>query len=173
MSISLLPFEPSHFGVLIDWFSTEKEVVQWDGTSLAMPITGAKLASMLEEAAGDPPTRICWMAAQEGELIGHAQIGLDWRNMTALLGRVAIAPNTRGRGLGRQMLRTVLDETFLRFPMERIELNVFTWNLAAIRCYEGLGFIREGVRRSSAIVGDERWDTAIMGLLRAEAVRGD
>nr|WP_313618177.1 GNAT family protein [Agrobacterium sp.] len=49
-----------------------------------------------------------------------------------------------------------------------MELNVYTWNAPAIRTYAKVGFVPEGVRRSSVQVGDERWDTAIMGMLRAE-----
>lgn len=42
------------------------------------------------------------------------------------------------------------------------------FNAAAIRTYESLGFTLEGVRRSSTRVGDERWDTGMMGLLASE-----
>ena len=38
----------------------------------------------------------------------------------------------------------------------------------AIRTYQRLGFVPEGVRRASAVVVGERWDTAMMSLLRTE-----
>jgi RimJ/RimL family protein N-acetyltransferase len=66
------------------------------------------------------------------------------------------------------MLRPVLREAFAQPEIERVELNVYAWNTPAIRSYERLGFKAEGVRRSSALVNGERWDTAIMGLLRQE-----
>jgi RimJ/RimL family protein N-acetyltransferase len=52
--------------------------------------------------------------------------------------------------------------------VHRVELNVYSWNAPAIKTYLKLGFKHEGTRRSSALVGNERWDTAIMGLLRRE-----
>jgi RimJ/RimL family protein N-acetyltransferase len=52
--------------------------------------------------------------------------------------------------------------------IERLELNVFSFNTPALRACERLGFVWEGVRRSSARVGSERWDTVMMGLLKAE-----
>jgi RimJ/RimL family protein N-acetyltransferase len=81
---------------------------------------------------------------------------------------VGVAPAARGRGLAVPMLRLVLERAFAWPEIERVELNVYTWNTPAIRAYARLGFVHEGVRRSSVKVGPERWDTAIMGLLRAE-----
>ena len=52
--------------------------------------------------------------------------------------------------------------------IERLELNVFPFNAPAMRTYAKLGFVREGVRRSSARVGGERWDTVIMAILRED-----
>jgi RimJ/RimL family protein N-acetyltransferase len=123
---------------------------------------------MLAEADTVPPSRLCWMAEHDGPLIGHAQLGFDWRNGNATLSRVAIAPWARGRGLATPMLRLVLEEAFVHSEIERVELNVYAWNAPAIRSYERLGFQTEGVRRSSALVDGARWDTAIMGMLRQE-----
>jgi len=108
------------------------------------------------------------MAAEDGGLVGHAQLGLNWRHGLAALSRVGLAPAARGRGLAVPMLRLVVERAFAWPEIERVELNVYTWNMPAIRAYARLGFVHEGVRRSSVKVGPERWDTAIMGLLRAE-----
>jgi RimJ/RimL family protein N-acetyltransferase len=74
----------------------------------------------------------------------------------------------RGRGLAAPLVALVIREAFNLPEIERLELNVFPFNASAIRTYEGLGFVKEGVRRSSARVGAKRWDTAIMALLRAD-----
>lgn len=79
-----------------------------------------------------------------------------------------MSPAMRGRRLSIPMLRLVLAEAFADAAIERLELNVYSWNVAAIRTYSKLGFVPEGVRRSSVKVDDERWDTAIMGMLRRE-----
>lgn len=124
---------------------------------------------MLDEGHGEPlPVLLCWMAACADRLVGHAQLRFDWCNGNAALWRIGIAPGCRGRGFAVPMLRLVLEEAFARPGMERAELNVYSWNTPAIRTYERLGFAAEGVRRSATRVGTERWDTAVMGLLRAE-----
>lgn len=166
--LKLVPFAQAHFETLSRWFSSEADLVQWGGPFIEFPLNAGQLGAMLAEAAASPPTRLCWMAERDGAAIGHAQLGLDWRNGVALLSRVAIAPEARGLGLALPMLRLVVHEAFALAGIARVELNVYTWNQPAIRVYERLGFSMEGIRRSSARVGDARWDTAMMGLLRGE-----
>jgi RimJ/RimL family protein N-acetyltransferase len=166
--LRLLPFEPAHFGTLGGWFGSEREAVQWGGWTVSFPLGPDQCQAMLDEGAGPRPARLCWMASDGSRLMGHAQLGFDWRNGNALLSRVAVAPEARGLGLAVPMLRLVVDEAFARPEIERLELNVFAANLPAIRTYERLGFATEGLRRSFAKVGDERWDTAMMALLRPE-----
>ena len=166
--LSLLPFAPVHFATLASWFANEGELVQWGGPLVSFPLDAAQMQAMLDEGKSAKPARRCWMAAEDGVLVGHAQITINWRHGLAGLCRVGIAPAARGRGLSVPMLRLVLEQSFAAPEIERAELNVYTWNTPAIRAYERLGFVHEGVRRSSVRVGTERWDTAIMGLLRAE-----
>ena len=165
---SLVPFTASHFDLLLGWFPTRTDLVQWGGPMLDFPLSPAQLEGMVEDGRSDPPTRLCWMAENEGELVGDVQLAFDWRNGNALLSRVAIAPDMRGRGLAAPMIELAIGEAFRFAAMERLELNVYTWNAPAIRTYERLGFTPEGVRRASALVDGERWDTAMMSLLRTE-----
>ncbi len=166
--IKLVPFTPSHFRTLARWFESERDVVQWGGSSVTFPLDDMQLQAMLDEGRSEPPARLCWMAAEHGELIGHAQLRLDWRDGNATLSRVAIAPGARGRGLAVPMVALVIDEAFALPAIGRIELNVYGFNTPAIRTYERLGFAKEGVRRSSALVGSERWDTVVMSLRRVK-----
>jgi RimJ/RimL family protein N-acetyltransferase len=170
--IELVPFKPSHFATLVSWFPTEAQAVQWAGPTVTVPLDDAQLQAMLDEGRGDPPGRLCWMARQGGgpgdRIVGHAQLGFDWRNGNARLSRVAVAPEARGQGLARPMLARVIARAFAYSEIERVELNVYPFNGPALRTYAALGFVQEGLRRSSARVGSERWDTIHMGLLRSD-----
>lgn len=167
--LTLKPFTAQHYATLSGWFGNQMQVVQWGGPGLTYPLDSAQFDSMLEETDGTHPRRRCWMA-EDGVAnpVGHAQLAYDWENGVARIARVGIAPAMRGRRLSVPMLRLVLAEAFAEAAIERLELNVYSWNVAAIRTYSKLGFVPEGVRRSSVKVGDERWDTAIMGMLRSE-----
>ena len=135
---------------------------------MVFPLSPEQLQVMLNEGETLPPARLCWMAEYRGAIVGHAQLGFDWRNGNATLSRVAVAPECGGEDLARPMLSLIIRRAFSFAEIERLELNVFAWNTPAVRTYERLGFKVEGVRRSSALVTDVRWDTAIMIVLRWE-----
>lgn len=167
--MTLIEFETQHFAALRSWLSSEKELVQWGGPDLTFPISDDQLEQMRAETLGTPPKRLCWMAVDANQaLAGHIQLAMDWRHGVARIGRVIIAPDHRGKGLAGPLLQAVLTQAFSYPDIQRVELNVYTWNAPAMRTYAKAGFVPEGVRRSSVQVGDERWDTAIMGMLRGE-----
>jgi len=167
--LSLKPFSTEHFAVLSTWFDNERELAQWGGPGFSHPLDASQLAPLLQAGHGDRPERRCWMAEDESlSPVGHVQLVYDWQNGVARIARVVLAPAMRGKGYAAPMLKLVLARAFSEDVIERVELNVYTWNGPAIRTYAKLGFVSEGVRRSSAKVGEERWDTAIMGMLRAE-----
>jgi RimJ/RimL family protein N-acetyltransferase len=57
---------------------------------------------------------------------------------------------------------------FQTLALHRIELEVLTSNERAIRCYEAVGFRREGVRRDAELYPDGWKDFLYMGLLASD-----
>jgi RimJ/RimL family protein N-acetyltransferase len=168
-AISLEAFAPDHFDALTGWFGSDAELIQWAGPTLTFPLDSAQCAAMFSETQGMSPERLIWTArAADGRIVGHVQLALDRRNGVGRPGRVGIAPWERGRGFGFLMLAEVVACAFAMDGLERLELNVYTFNVPAIQTYEKLGFVHEGVRRACTRVGDERWDMAMMGLLKSE-----
>ncbi len=168
-ALSLVPFADEHFATLSGWFQSQKEVTQWGGPGLLHPLDKSQLAPMMVEVDHSAAKALCWMVEDEaGKTIGHAQLAFDWPNGVARLCRVAIAPSERGRGLASHMVREVVARAFSHPQIERVELNVYSWNVAAIRAYARQNFVKEGVRRSSVLIDGERWDTVMMAMLRQE-----
>ena len=73
-----------------------------------------------------------------------------------------------GRGIGRRAIGLMLDEAFGDLGLHRVALRVLAFNTRAIRCYEACGFRREGVEREAALVGGQRHDDVVMGILARE-----
>lgn len=165
-SLRVVPATPELLTPLPDWFPTPEALAQWGGSGLRFPLDADQIAAMLLETLTKPPLRLAFAGLAGDETAAHAQVALDWTDGIARLARFAVAPTYRGRGVARPFLAEVfarLDEIG-DFP--RLELNVYTFNTPAIALYESLGFIREGVRRSSVRVGAARWDTAIYAIIR-------
>ena len=82
------------------------------------------------------------------------------------LGGVAVLPECSGMGHGSAMLRLGLDLAH-GAGLRRVELTVATENLRAIRLYERLGFVKEGVLRDFSYLRSEgRYiDEQVMALI--------
>jgi RimJ/RimL family protein N-acetyltransferase len=104
-----------------------------------------------------------------GELIGEVVLNnLDRPNRSASL-RIAIwAPAQRTKGYGTEATALLIDYGFNTLHLNRIELEVYSFNPQARRVYEKLGFELEGTRREALIWDGEKVDAHIMSILRSE-----
>ncbi|WP_143384220.1 GNAT family N-acetyltransferase, partial [Francisella tularensis] len=76
----------------------------------------------------------------EDKSIGHCQIiRLDQANKKASIGRLLIYEEYRAKGLGKLMIKKLL-EFAKSIGLKNISLRVFDFNNSAIKCYETIGF---------------------------------
>ena len=59
---------------------------------------------------------------------------------TCKIDKLLVDPSHRGKGLCPQVINKLLTYAFDKLPVHTVELNVFDWNTAGIRCYERSGF---------------------------------
>ena len=91
------------------------------------------------------PTSWCWIVRIGGQLAGYM---IAWFiEDEAHLANLAVAPEFRRRGLGRRLVRAVLEEAARR-GTRWIRLEVRESNAAARALYQALGFRPVGRRRS-------------------------
>jgi RimJ/RimL family protein N-acetyltransferase len=144
---------------------------EWDGR---LHHTREHLASGRSEPE---PGTYPWSAEHDGHCVGSARLIVDADQHRADYSVGLFAPALRGRGLGREITRLVLDWAFGPLGAHRVELQVLAGNEPAIRCYEACGFRREGARREAELYPDGWRDFLYMGILQAEhrarAGRGD
>ncbi|KAJ3731083.1 acyl-CoA N-acyltransferase [Lentinula guzmanii] len=99
----------------------------------------------------------------DSECIGKCKA----KNQDARLG-LALLPEFWGRGYATEIVGFVVDYAFRELALHRITLNVFESNVRAIRVYEKIGFVREGVQRKANWM-EGRWEDVIwMAILREE-----
>ena len=73
-----------------------------------------------------------------------------------------------GRGYGTDAITLAVGYGLQDLGLRRVHLLADADNTRAIRCYEKVGFVREGLLRQHRMVGGRAGDTVIMGLLRDE-----
>jgi len=161
--IHLEKFDKKHYTELIDSVKNAKDLMQFGGPEITFPLTEEQINKTLSDK-----NRIAFRVANssDGSTIGHGQIYFN--NDSAKLGRILIIDqNQRGKGIGEQMI-ILLVKFILENRKERyIELNVFDFNIGAIKCYEKVGFKMNPDKKLLREIDGETW-TAVNMVLNLE-----
>jgi RimJ/RimL family protein N-acetyltransferase len=168
--LDLLPFTETDIDRLISWVPSPEAHFVWTASGFEYPLDRGTFRKFLAESAqkGD---RLIFKAVEResGEAVGHIELGaIQPLHRSLRIGRVLIAPEARGRGLGDEMMRRALEIAFGELRMHRVELGVFDVNTRAIACYERVGFRREGVRREAWRALGRTWSEVLMSVLAPE-----
>lgn len=162
--------EKTDLSKLIGWAADEKTLIQWCGPVFNFPLTIEQLEKYFENTTGNEPSRIIFKSLNnENVMTGMCELGaVDRKFKTASICRVFVDPKFRGQGIADKLLCHVINYAFNELHLRRLELNVYSYNSAAIKSYERLGFIREGMKRKVTQYKDEFWDGYMYGLLKDE-----
>ncbi|MDG4656913.1 GNAT family protein [Ectobacillus antri] len=102
-------------------------------------------------------------------LVGFVALhGIEWNNRTGLLAIGIGEEHLRNKGYGTDALQLILRYAFYELNLDRVGLDVISYNQRAIRTYEKVGFIVEGAMRSAVYRDGKRYDRIIMGILKSE-----
>ena len=91
---------------------------------------------------------------------------LDYANSCGEFGIFIGEELARGKGYGKKATEQVLKYGFEVLGLNRIYLNVLADNTSAIKIYEHVGFIQEGIMRESFCRNKESVDVIIMAFLK-------
>src|SRR5262249_51302029 len=102
--------------------------------------------------------------------IGDVYVGRHGE--TAVLVGITIAPQWQRHGYAAEALRAVTREVFTDAAVDKMIAYVSTGNEASLRLFDGLGFPREGLLRSSyRDRNGQLADEIVFGLTRADSQR--
>ncbi|BDG10243.1 GNAT family N-acetyltransferase [Anaeromyxobacter paludicola] len=105
----------------------------------------------------------------ERRLVGVTGLhAIDRTSRAAQFGIFIGLPALWNRGLGTDATRVVVRHGFEALQLHRIWLHVFSENLAGVRCYEKVGFVREGLLREAVFHEGRHHDLVTMALLRRD-----
>ena len=93
---------------------------------------------------------------------------INWRHQNAILGIMVGAPEARGKGIGSEAILLLLRYCFEVLDLHRVGLGVTADNEAAIRCYQKIGFKKEGQIRAAVRRENGYVDNYSMGILKEE-----
>jgi RimJ/RimL family protein N-acetyltransferase len=168
-NVKLTSIKEDDISSMEEWFSNVSFLRHYD-TLPAMPFSRRQLENLLESY--EDSNERCIYAIREkltNEIIGVA--GFDeiiWTNGVATTFIGIGNESFRKKGFGKEAMKLILDFGFNELNFHRIQLNVISYNLSAIKLYEHLGFVREGMHRELVYRDGNRYDLYLYGLLKSE-----
>jgi RimJ/RimL family protein N-acetyltransferase len=163
----LRPTEPSDV-VTDSGFAGDAEVGHFLGAKVPMSVVAAeRLATEIMAGVGQTgyPFSICLLGEERS--IGTVFLrGVDKVNGSGTVGIFLGDRRYLGKGYGTDALNALVDFGFGELRLERIELEVFDYNLRAIRSYEKAGFQTDAVLRRARFHRGAHHDVHLMSILR-------
>jgi RimJ/RimL family protein N-acetyltransferase len=95
---------------------------------------------------------------------------INYHHRTATFGILIGESAYRGRGLGTEVTRLMLDYAFTALGLHNVLLTVWEFNLAGLRAYTKAGFRECGRRHQCGFVAGKWWDLVYMECLSTDFV---
>ncbi|WP_026898042.1 GNAT family N-acetyltransferase [Daejeonella oryzae] len=171
--IRLEYFTPEDFPLLIEWIDSEELLTNWAGSQFKFPLSTEKLQHYLKKSNDfEHSGTLIYKAVDvaSGKNVGHISLSvIDRENRSARITRVLVG-NTgeRGRGLGTEIIKSMLKMGFEDLNLHRMSLGVYDFNEAGIKCYKNCGFSIDGVLRDIKRRPDSFWSIVEMSILEDE-----
>ncbi|MBR1796496.1 MAG: GNAT family N-acetyltransferase [Clostridiales bacterium] len=155
------------FELIKSWISDERTHAMWCANNFSYPLDRDNFDETLlsfAERYGDIP----FIATTDsGSPVGFFCYSENAETNEGLLKFVLVDPVTRGKGIARQMIKLAASNAFERTTVDAVQLNVFTENGRALKCYEHVGFVVRSLYSDVFSFREEQWGRCNMALVRA------
>ena len=105
----------------------------------------------------------------DNQHIGNAGLSnIDYINRHCMFSIFICNPENKGKGAGREATELALEFAFNRLNMNRVYLKTSEKFIEAIKMYQKLGFIKEGVMRQHRYTNGKYEDKIMFSILKSE-----
>lgn len=125
------------YAAIASWIPDAESALRWAGPRVSFPFTASGLPALLAVPGGGESSYCLVDGAAD-----PCGFGQHWvaQPGTVHLGRLIVAPNARGRGLGRALCEQLVCAACASSAAAAVTLRVYRDNPIAVRLYASLGF---------------------------------
>lgn len=150
-------------------FINDPEIKYYLTPGVPFPLTLNDEATFVEKQSAFNETYNFAIETLDGEYIGGCGLNdIDWKNRVTVVGIFIGNKEYWGKGYGTDAMDVLINFIFKEMNLNRIMLNVYSYNQRAIKSYEKAGFVKEGVLRQALYKNGAYHDEVVMGLLKEE-----
>lgn len=144
----LIQARSEHVADMMSWFTSEEQAKGWGGPNVRFPFDRETFD---EDVAWRELASFVMVAASQDSMLAFGQF---YDKLGRLhLARLAVAPALRGRGLGGELIRCLIEHGRLSMGPVECSLWVATHNTSAYRCYRKEGFADAARPEGEALEG--------------------
>jgi len=151
--IRLEKFDRGDYHNLISWIDSEEMLLQIAGRQMKFPVTAEPL-----HLTQSDKSRFAFSIVynETNQSIGHCELYL--LENSARIDRIIIGDKSmKGKGICGMLMSLLLQYGFRELKLPMLELNVFDWNTAAIKCYEKAGLARNFNKTMEMEINGRTW----------------
>ena len=163
VNLQLRKIEPSDLPFLYQW---ENDATMWADSDTHNPLSRHDLHQYIENTTGDiyrdgqlrliiEDSQLSTLNSQlSTKIVGCIDLfDFDARNRKSAIG-MYIAPDARGRGVGKQAVQLLLDYAFNFLHLRMVYAIISVNNVACSRLYEQMDFLPSSSLRALPLEGD-------------------
>ena len=163
VNLKLRKLEPSDLPFLYQW---ENDATMWADSDTHNPLSRHDLHQYIENTTGDiyrdgqlrliiEDSQLSTLNSQHStQILGCIDLfDFDARNLKAAIG-MYIAPEARGKGVGKQAVQLLLDYAFNFLHLRMVYAIISVNNVACSRLYEQMDFLPSSSLRAWTLEGD-------------------
>jgi len=143
VELELQPFHARHAELVLSWVRSREEADRWASAG-ARELRPELLREWHADADVHP-----YLCVDGGEPVGYGEVWHDGEAGEAELARILVAPEERGRGVGRALTR-LLAAKARAAGFDEVWLRVVPDNEQAIAAYRAAGFARASEKEERA-----------------------
>ncbi len=165
MTITIRQIEPDDYAAIQKIFSGPRTV--WGISQPPYPSVEAWRKKLAEPPAGVYSLVACVADEVVGQIGLHTALDRPRRRHAGQIG-IAVREDWHGKGVGTALMQAVVDLADNWINLSRLELEVYTDNVPAIKLYQKFGFVIEGTGHNYNFRDGEYVDVYFMARLRAQ-----
>ncbi len=146
------------FAIIKSWITDERTHMLWCANRIQYPMSKTTFKDFLDDISaqyGDTP----YVAVDDADKpAGFYAYSVNEATKEGMLKFVVVDPDKRGKGIAREMLGRAVATALADENVQAVQLNVFSVNEPARKCYQKIGFVERNVTKEAVNFGDETWD---------------
>lgn len=165
--IYLSPINSDDIEKYVCWMNDRNVTDKLGNTTIITTLNGEK--EWLDNAGKNGNVDFAIIKKDNDELLGNCSLmKIDRINRKCTLGIFIGEQKNRNKGYGTEALKLLLKYAFDFQNMHSVDLQVFSFNENAIKCYEKIGFKKCGIRHEAYFLEGKYYDELNMEMLEKD-----